>query len=63
MFARLDHEVIDGHSTYALTIRQADVHVRDLTEKASMGMRNYNTGNRPSLNCWCRAGAHLMPVC
>jgi hypothetical protein len=20
-----------------------------------------NTGNRPSLNCWCRA--HLMPVC
>jgi hypothetical protein len=37
MFARLDHEVIDGHPTCALTIRQADVHVRDLIEKDSMG--------------------------
>jgi hypothetical protein len=41
MLARLEHEEILGHSTYALTIRQADVHVRDFTEKAPMGTPNY----------------------
>ena len=40
MFARLGQEEIDRHFTYALTIVQANVHVRDLIEKASMGMRN-----------------------
>jgi hypothetical protein len=32
---------IDRHFTYALTIVQANVHVRDLIEKVSMGPRNY----------------------
>jgi|SRR4029453_4667618 hypothetical protein len=42
MLARLEHEEILGHSAYALTIlRQADVHVRDFTEKAPMGTPNY----------------------
>jgi hypothetical protein len=41
MFAGLDHEEIDGHFTHALTIVQADVHVRDLTENSSVGCRNY----------------------
>jgi hypothetical protein len=34
MFARLDRKEIDRHFTYALTIVQANVHVRDLIEKA-----------------------------
>jgi hypothetical protein len=41
MFARLDRKEIDRHFTYALTIVQANVHVRDLIEKASTGARNY----------------------
>jgi hypothetical protein len=40
MFARLDRKEIDRHFTYALTIVQANVHVRDLIENASMGVRN-----------------------
>ena len=34
MFARLDRKEIDPHFTYALTIVQANVYVRDLIEKA-----------------------------
>ncbi len=34
MFARLDRKEIDRHFTYALSIVQANVHVRDLIEKA-----------------------------
>lgn len=34
MFARLDRKEIDRHFTYVLSIVQANVHVRDLIEKA-----------------------------
>jgi hypothetical protein len=37
---RLGQKVIDGHFTYELTFRQADVQMRDSTERATMDFRN-----------------------